>query len=466
MPYSELVKNFEKIREYMREFYVYGFKSRGEYNQKSARSYDDERRRIESWLGEYMRFAETVDGRNYFISVDSRAISENPFYKAWKTKSFTDGDITLHFAIFDVLWSPEIKLTLAELTDEIDSLLSSGFDFDESTLRKKLKEYADEGIIVIEKRGRQVIYSRAHDVDISGLRDVLDFFSEVAPCGVIGSFLCDKLTSDRRLNGDKMPDGSQSSDNILPDGSQSSDNIIPTSSQSNGVQLTSGCHSNLVNSSAGSVFCFKHHYITEAIDSDVMASLFDAMRKKSYVLLDNFSRRSQKSRTLRLLPLKIYISVQNGRQHLIAYNENSRFGSYRLDYISNVRLCEPAADFDRLRAALAKKETRMWGVMCGSDARCERVEFEIYVGADEEYIVNRLEREKRCGIVEKIDNTHYRYTAEVYDSNELLPWIRTFISRITRLKCSNRAVENRFREDVKEMYHMYQGDGGDTTAVQ
>lgn len=466
MPYSELVKNFEKIREYMREFYVYGFKSRGEYNQKSARSYDDERRRIESWLGEYMRFAETADGRNYFISVDSRAISENPFYKAWKTKSFTDGDITLHFAIFDVLWSPEIKLTLAELTDEIDSLLSSGFDFDESTLRKKLKEYADEGIIVIEKRGRQVIYSRAHDVDISGLRDVLDFFSEVAPCGVIGSFLCDKLTSDRRLNSDKMPDGSQSSDNILPGGSQSNDNIIPTSSQSNGVQLTSGCHSNLVNSSAGSVFCFKHHYITEAIDSDVMASLFDAMRKKSYVLLDNFSRRSQKSRTLRLLPLKIYISVQNGRQHLIAYNENSRFGSYRLDYISNVRLCEPAADFDRLRAALAKKETRMWGVMCGSDARCERVEFDIYVGADEEYIVNRLEREKRCGSIEKIDNTHYRYTAEVYDSNELLPWIRTFISRITRLKCSNRAVENRFREDVKEMYHMYQGDGGDTTAVQ
>ena len=466
MPYSELVKNFEKIREYMREFYVYGFKSRGEYNQKSARSYDDERRRIESWLGEYMRFAETADGRNYFISVDSRAISENPFYKAWKTKSFTDGDITLHFAIFDVLWSPEIKLTLAELTDEIDSLLSSGFDFDESTLRKKLKEYADEGIIVIEKRGRQVIYSRAHDVDISGLRDVLVFFSEVAPCGVICSFLCDKLTSDRRLNSDKMPGGSQSNDNILSCGSQSSDNIIPISNQSNGVQLTSGCHSNLVNSSAGSVFCFKHHYITEAIDSDVMASLFDAMRKKSYVLLDNFSRRSQKSRTLRLLPLKIYISVQNGRQHLIAYNENSRFGSYRLDYISNVRLCEPAADFDRLRAALAKKETRMWGVMCGSDARCERVEFEIYVGADEEYIVNRLEREKRCGSIEKIDNTHYRYTAEVYDSNELLPWIRTFISRITRLKCSNRAVENRFREDVKEMYHMYQGDGGDTTAVQ
>lgn len=50
MAYSELVKNFEKVRAYMREFYVYGFKNRSEYNAKSARSYDDERRRIDSWL--------------------------------------------------------------------------------------------------------------------------------------------------------------------------------------------------------------------------------------------------------------------------------------------------------------------------------------------------------------------------------------------------------------------------------
>ena len=48
MAYSELIKNFERIRDYMREFYVYGFKTREEYYSKSARSYDNERRRIES----------------------------------------------------------------------------------------------------------------------------------------------------------------------------------------------------------------------------------------------------------------------------------------------------------------------------------------------------------------------------------------------------------------------------------
>ena len=53
--YSELIKSFERIRAYMREFYVYGFKSRDEYSAKSARSYDDERRRMESWLGDMAR---------------------------------------------------------------------------------------------------------------------------------------------------------------------------------------------------------------------------------------------------------------------------------------------------------------------------------------------------------------------------------------------------------------------------
>lgn len=57
--YSELIKNFERIRAYMREFYVYGIKSREDYTGKSARTYDDERRRIESWLGEHMDYVRT-----------------------------------------------------------------------------------------------------------------------------------------------------------------------------------------------------------------------------------------------------------------------------------------------------------------------------------------------------------------------------------------------------------------------
>ena len=403
MAYSELIKNFEKIRAYMREFYIYGFKSRNEYDKKSARSYDDERRRVESWLGDYMRFTKTAEGKNVFLSVDSRTARKNPFYKAWKAKSFTDGDITLHFAVFDILHSPEIKLTLSELIDEIDTLLSGGFAFDESTLRKKLKEYTAEGIIITEKQGRKVLYSRAPDIDISMLCDVTDFFGETAPCGVIGSFISDKLPPHDEI------------------------------------------------------FTFKHHYITQALDSDIAAVLFDAMQKKSCVTVENLGRHLDKPVSVRLVPLRIYISTQNGRQHLIAYNEKlNRLYSYRLDYISDVKTGEPCERFDELRRQLDEAESCMWGVNGRLDKKgTEHVEFDVRIADDEQYIVQRLEREKRCGKVEKIDDNHYRYSADVFDTTEMIPWIRTFICRITRLNFSDRTAENNFKADIKKMYSMY-----------
>lgn len=403
MAYQERIKNFEKIRAYMREFYVYGFKSRSEYKGKSPRSYDDERRRLESWLGEYMRFTQTPEGKNVFLSVDSRLTRQNPFYKAFKAKSFTDGDITLHFILFDILHSPEVRKTLSEITAEADRLLNGAMVFDESTLRKKLKEYALEGLILTEKEGRKVYYRRSPSVDISSLGDVVDFFSEAAPAGVIGSFLQDRLPPHRSL------------------------------------------------------FAFKHHYITGAIDSEVLVSLFAAMEEKRYITVENLPRRGGDPVTLHLVPLKIFISAQNGRQNLLAFHEKAnRLNSYRLDYLSKVKPEEPCEQFDALRGALKNVEGHMWGVNARwSLKKLERVEFEVFIGKGEEHILRRLEREKRCGRIEQIDESRYRFTAEVFDTKEMLPWIRTFVSRITRLHFSNRTVENTFKTDLQAMYRLY-----------
>ncbi len=408
--YNELIKNFERIRSYMRDFYVYGFKSRDDYQTKSARSYDDERRRIESWLGDHMSFVRTPEGKNVFISIDSRTISHNPLYNAWKAKSFTDGDITLHFIIFDILHDPSVKCTLAELMQRIDAQYLSGFEapmmFDESTLRKKLKEYCDAGLIVTQKEGRKICYHRAPDTSVADLNEVLHYFSEVAPCGVIGSYILDKEESDT------------------------------------------------------DAFTFKHHYITGAIDSGVLAALFCAMREKRAVTVSNLSRHRELPRRNRIVPLRVFISVQTGRQHLLAYlPEYNTFYSYRVDYLSNVKLEDPTPRFDELRAELDRMQSKMWGVSIRRNKwgkeLLEHVEFTVRVGEHEEYIVQRLEREKRVGTVEKIDEHTYRFCADVYDSGEMLPWIRTFICRIEQMNFSNRTVENRFKKDLEAMYWMY-----------
>lgn len=101
----------------------------------------------------------------------------------------------------------------------------------------------------------------------------------------------------------------------------------------------------------------------------------------------------------------------------------------------------------------------MWGVRCRKQNHFEHVEFTIHLGSDEEHIYRRLEREKRCGRVERMDENTCRFSADVYDSNELVPWIRTFICRIKSMDFSNRTVENRIKEDLKKMYSMYGLEG-------
>lgn len=407
--YSELIKNFERVRDIMREFYVYGFKSREEYDKKSARSYDDERRRMESWLGNHMRFVRTAEGKNVFISIDSRVSQHNPFYKALKAKSFTAGDITLHFILFDILNSPKTVLSLPEILGKIDEYLSefeSPMVFDESTVRKKLKEYAEQGIIVSEKDGRKMMYRRADDVTLPDITDILNFYSEVAPCGVIGSFLLDKQDTKR------------------------------------------------------DTFNFKHHYITSAMDSDVLSVLFKAMREKSSVTAKNLGRRSGKMIEYKVIPLRIFISVQSGRQHLLAYQPDfDKIRSFRVDYLSDVKINEPSPRFDELRAELDEMQSKMWGVAVKRNRRglekLEHVEFMVKAAAGEGHIYRRLEREKRCGRVEKIDDNTYRFIADVYDTSEMIPWIRTFICRITNLNFSNKLLEKQFRDDINKMYRIY-----------
>ena len=410
MAYSELIKNFDRIRDYMRQFYVYGFKSRTEYDKKSARSYDNERRRIESWLGDYMRFRQTSTGKNAFLSVDSRAMPENPFYHALKAKSFTAGDVTFHFYILDLL-QEDSDLTAQQILDQFSEKYMVHFETDWqpdlSTIRKKLKEYVVMGLLRSRKQGRELCYSRAPDaVALPAWADALTFFSEAAPLGVIGSTLLDKL--------DVKPDYYQ----------------------------------------------FKHHYMLHALDSRVLLQLLTAMSEKRRIRLINGSRRRPDSAFWHyVFPMRIYVSTQGGRQYLLCYhNRFHGFKFFRLDYIQKVELLEEDPAPDAYEAYYKKLKTHLWGTSTGMGFHTAHLEMTVHYGDHEQHIPERLQREKRNGRVEILDEHTCRYITDVYDPAELLPWLRTFIGRIEKLECSDQEVVTRFWDDFDQLCSLYGGD--------
>lgn len=406
MAYNELIKNFNTIRDYMRNFYVYGFDSRVGYDKKSSRTYDDAKRRIESYLSDYMQYRQDEEGKKVFISVDTRSTVHNPLYQAFKAKSFTDGDITLFFIIFDILHDHDVSLTLSDMVEIIDRDYLSCFEqpktFDSSTIRKKLNEFVSIGLLQTEKQGKTLYYSRKdHAVCVN--TDTLHFFSEVSPCGVVGSFLLDRCDADKEI------------------------------------------------------LSFKHHYINSALDNEIVYLLFEAMHNKQEIEISKITRKGEQ-RSMKIVPLRIFISVGSGRQYLMAYRRATRrIISFRTDYILTVKPFRKVDDFDLLREKLKGMQPYMWGVSTqGRGERKETVEFTLFFDKDEQHIYKRLQREKRCGTVELLDEHHARFYADVYDTNELLTWIRSFICRISSVNFSNKEIETQLKADIEAMYRMYE----------
>lgn len=410
MAYSELIKNFDRIRDYMRQFYVYGFKSRNEYDKKSARSYDNERRRIESWLGDFMSFRQTADGKNVFLSVDSRSIPRNPLYNAFKAKSFTTGDVTFHFYVLDLLQDGS-AYNAQEIVDLFSEKYLCRFDTDWepdiSTVRKKLKEYVSLGLLKSEKRGRELVFSRNDSsIELSAWSDTLAFFSEADPLGVVGSFLLDKLET------------------------------VPA------------------------YFQFKHHYILHTLDSQLVLQLLTAIGEHRRIKLTNASVRSAAGKVVHTVyPLKIFVSTQGGRQYLLCYHFRFRkLMFFRMDYIHAVELLDLEPDHERYEGYFEKFQPHLWGTSGGTGFNVDHLEMTVYYGPNEDFIPKRLEREKRNGTVEILDDHTCRYTTDVYDASELIPWLRTFIGRIVKLECSDNTVVERFWSDLEKMSALYGGD--------
>ena len=59
-----------------------------------------------------------------------------------------------------------------------------------------------------------------------------------------------------------------------------------------------------------------------------------------------------------------------------------------------------------------------------------------------------------------MDETHYRFEASVYDAGELIPWMRTFIGRISDVFFSDSKKQELFEDDIKHMYALYDIGGG------
>jgi len=404
--FNELIKNFDKIRNYIRDFYVYGFMVRGDYQYKSARTYDNEKRRIESWLGNFMSWRSTERGKMVSISLDSRKVRQNPLYAAWKSKSFTDNDIMLHFFLLNIL--EDGKYTATELTDEIASRYQ--VIFESQTVRNKANEYVREGLLQTEKQGKKIYYYkkeqklRNHPV-YEKLLDAIMYFEEVLPFGFVGSTI---LQETERKN---------------------------------------------------ELFYFKHSFFVHSLEDKVLLDLLTCMREKRAAIFQYFSRRSNAESTLLVIPLKIQVSTQSGRRFVTVMNAKTRrLHNIRLDGILKVKICDKVEKYDMLYEKYQHAVKKCWGVSYGNKDNPRMQQLFVKLKIDEEkeaYLLERIQREGRGGELLKIRENEFLYSVDVHDVNEVLGFVKSFTGRIISLESTYEFVSGKFYHDMERMYEMY-----------
>lgn len=405
--FKELIKSFSKSREYVRDFFVYGFKTRDDFSGWSGRTYDNERRRLESWLSGYVRQDYGAKGKNIYLSIDSNLLDTNPLYRVWKAKSFTDNDIMLHFYILDYLLESAQK-TADEITDGI--LAQYHVVFDPQIVRRKCNKYAKDGILSKEKNGREVLYRLNPPFQEllsthPGLTNAIKLYQLSSPLGIVGN-------------------------TIMENASLKND-----------------------------IFRIKHNFFVHTLEDEILLALLQAMHEEKTVLLNIKSTRSENFQETEGVPLKVFISTRTGRRFLCLYfPKKKRFTSIRLDAIKKIEIKQPYPDYQNIREIFEKNKALAWGVSFQNNNRIhlEHVRMVLHISEHSEaFILNRLEREGKGGVIRHIAPDTYIYETQVFDANEMLPWIRTFIGRIITIESDCQRLNQLFHKDFDTMYHMY-----------
>lgn len=421
-----MIKNIDKCRDYVRDFFVYGFKSRSDFPGKSARTYDDERRRITSWLPEYVRedYTEGGKSKNISLQIDQKKLNTNPLFRVWQTGSFTDRDLSLHFFLLKLLEDPEAAYSASELADLL--VEEYGYEADLQIVRRKCNEYAEEGLLRVRKEGKSILYSRGLRFEelpaAEELLDMIRCFQMDRPLGVAG------------------------------------DTILSAQNETN------------------EIFRIKHGFPTFTLEDEILLALLDAIREKQKTELRVQNNRRMETQGQRKCgyPMQIFVSLRSGRRFVCLYMEGRRakhFECVRLDQIKEVVIL-PERDEKREehRQQLDEMRKNVWGVsfapLVPGHGCLQKVILTIHADErTEPYIVNRLQREGEGGSIERIAPDTFRFEKTVKDAMEMFPWIRSFTGRIAGLQIygtdgerlfeRNEKLEAIFFSDLEKMYQKY-----------
>lgn len=413
------------LRDFVREIYVESFHSPNGHisiHSPSGRSEGEAKSRLHAFFEE--NFITKNSENEDVLKFDSRTVNKNPLFAIWKMCHFKPEYLTRDFALVDLLSTKEYKEGLSDYDLKSDDSGKNKLEFytGKQISHKQLTPYIENlrtnGILDVKEsfneEGKLLkrIYKLADTRKIQNLIKekpeiiaAIQFASETFPCGVIGSYILDSVDSD-------------------------SETFPP-------------------------IFKFKHHFIYSTLDSEVMYTIFSAINEKRFVTI-----KRKGDDIIYAPPIQVRFSARDGRTYLVYYADDEKHKGFNIanfENIVSVKKSDNCSYFDSLIEEYNSIKSNLWGKSIKiNENKTEHVDFTVQYNSSEAYILKRLQREAFSGRIEGDSNDNKAtFSFELFDSKELIPWIRSYFGRITQFNFENEELQQQLTDEIKKMYAMY-----------
>lgn len=403
------IREYETIRPYLRSMYLYGCCTKKYMTDKglttSARKFEEDTRRTRAIIQDRIDEVLTARRRSLRVNVSGLDTDENYLAASYFIRAFGRNDFAIHFAVLLAL-AESSGIGSTALVDRVNEMASQSEIISNSTIRRFLSGMEAEGLIVHEK-GYSLPpdpFAKLSDEEIGSLITAVDFYKNVLMVGIMGEYAHSTLKHYACFSRGIMPP---------PD----------------------------------SMFMFRYRHLERIVDDATLLPLIQciqAQKKAEYT----YNRKKYEG-----FPRKIRYDTFYGRQYVVMHN-GERHYLLPLTNICNVSVLSDIADkcakpdsFLRYSwfAAYPKKETE--------PAVTVRVWF--YIGKEEQYILERLRREKRHGTITTDHEGKYLFKIKLVDPHEILPWLRSFLGYAVIEKSGKHDLFERYAACVSEMRKIY-----------
>ncbi|MCR5530867.1 MAG: WYL domain-containing protein [Lachnospiraceae bacterium] len=475
----------EKIRDVVRDFYTYGWKKTEDMEKPPAGISADNQRLREAIIDESIQWygwsGEVNRNRTLSLSMDAQTMKGNPFHRAFWfcTHSFND---IMYFLGTMLLLSKDT--TLVEKVGEKDCCRSLFFDLDSEVTEPDFIQI--ENMYVKEKEKKHSLSNKALRLIFIGqntkipyaikgaLKDknyVLDPENEFNTNTVrlhmeewkkMG--FTEKAAGLRKASEEREGEHWKLSKYYLRNLMQIGRGIDPQFDSHWKLLLTYYSRTFIfgeigtailrrLNWETDESLHVLDDYYMQSLSDFILFDILDAIEQEQWCLI-RYKKAGEEAHLVK--PIQVRISVANGRQHLISYNErNARMESLLISSISKIEVLgsfeavrkigsangiEVPSEEETNKAIQKKTEelTNLWGVSLPAEKTdgksIEHIEIAFCYNQETDGDFERqLRREKRCGHVTQ-EGERLLFRADITDGRELIPWIRKNYGQIEYVK--------------------------------